>query len=149
MHDMWPFTGGCFHSRECENYQKECGNCFYLKRPSENDLSFKIHQQKQKVYSTLNIYPVACSNWLGSRAQKSSLFHVKKVSVIPNSLPVEVYQPHNKENVRMNLHLSKNKFLLLFASANLLNKREKGFIIWLKRLIAYFHFILNLKIKWS
>ena len=124
FHDMWAFTGGCFHSRECENFKTVCGNCFYLKNPSSNDLSAKIHKQKQEIFSSLNIHVVACSNWLGARAEQSSLFHEKKISVIPNSINVDVYKPINQIGLRHSLKLPENKFLILFAAVNLLDERK-------------------------
>ena len=61
MHDMWPFTGICHHAGTCTNFQHSCGNCPYLKRASDNDLSNKIFLQKQQIYDKGKITFVACS----------------------------------------------------------------------------------------
>lgn len=39
MHDMWPFTGICHYSGECEKYTAQCHDCPLLLKPHHHDLS--------------------------------------------------------------------------------------------------------------
>ena len=48
LHDMNTFTGGCFYAQSCTNYQRECGDCIYLKNPGPKDLSHRIYKRKKK-----------------------------------------------------------------------------------------------------
>ena len=48
LHDMWPMTGGCHYSLNCQRYKNQCGRCPQLKSNSENDLSRIIFNNKKK-----------------------------------------------------------------------------------------------------
>jgi glycosyltransferase involved in cell wall biosynthesis len=117
LHDMWAFTGGCHHSRECENYQKTCGNCEqFLKNPSSDDLSNQIWIAKMNAFSGANLTIITCSQWLGNRAKKSSLFQNIRVESIPNPIDAQVFQPMDKTLARKAFNLSENKKYILFAA---------------------------------
>src|SRR6202012_3438780 len=80
LHDMWAFTGGCHYSGECEHFTNQCGNCWMLKDPNDNDLSHDGWLRKLQMYKAAkNIVFVTCSNWLADVAKTSSLlkdFHI-------------------------------------------------------------------------
>ncbi|WP_305951927.1 glycosyltransferase family 4 protein [Emticicia oligotrophica] len=125
LHDMWAFTGGCHHSGDCENYQISCGNCVqYLKNPSPTDLSNKVWQRKNAFFSPTPALPdrvgvsfIACSQWLASRAKKSSLLKDFSVKAIPNPLDINLFSPQNKVDARKKLGLPTDKKLILFVAA--------------------------------
>ncbi|MBP6385396.1 MAG: glycosyltransferase family 4 protein [Pseudarcicella sp.] len=117
LHDMWAFTGGCHHSRECNNFQVSCGNCEqFIKNPYKNDLSNKIWNEKNKHFNQTNLTIVTCSNWLGNKAKQSSLFEKHPVVVIPNPIDTNVFKPMNKEVACGKLQISANKKHILFTS---------------------------------
>ena len=118
LHDMWLFTGGCHHSRGCENYLDACGNCHFLKRPSENDLSAKIFSEKQKLFSNMNLHVVTPSKWLAERASASGLLKNKKISVIPNPVNINLYKPVDKLLAKKELGLDEHSNVILFMAAN-------------------------------
>lgn len=124
MHDMWAMTGGCHHSRECENYQQHCGNCFYLKNPSTADVSASVHARKEDAYSSLNITFVACSNWLADRARKSSLLGDRRVEVIPNPINTEVYKPADKQKAKEAFGVPTQSICISFVAANVGDVRK-------------------------
>ncbi len=124
MHDMWPFTGGCHYANECNHYIDDCGNCPFLRWSNNKDLSYRIHQKKMKVWSKANIHAVACSKWLGSLAQESSLLRRKKISSIPNPIDTNLFKPHNKEECRKELKLPLDKKLILFGAADISDPRK-------------------------
>ena len=124
MHDMWPFTGICHHAGTCTNFQHSCGNCPYLKRASDNDLSNKIFLQKQQIYDKGKITFVACSNWLKDLALKSPLTQNGKVVSISNPIDTEIYFPQNKFEIREQLNLPADKKIILFAAAKASDKRK-------------------------
>ncbi len=126
MHDMWAMTGGCHHSRDCENYKKQCGNCFYLKNPTDNDISHQVNQRKQEAYANLNITFIACSNWLAERAKKSGLLKNKRVEVIPNPIDTTVFTPNDKRLAKDKFKLATDAICISFVAADVGNAR-KGF----------------------
>jgi glycosyltransferase involved in cell wall biosynthesis len=121
---MVAFTGGCFHSRECTNFETDCGNCFYLKHPKQHDLSNSILTRKRKVYTPLNLHIVTCSNWLGERARRSSLFKNVPVHVIPNPIDVERFKPIDKKVAREKSKIALDSFVILFAAASISDDRK-------------------------
>lgn len=48
LHDMWPFTGGCHYSFDCEKYVSQCSNCNILCSTKENDISYAVFKRKIK-----------------------------------------------------------------------------------------------------
>jgi glycosyltransferase involved in cell wall biosynthesis len=127
LHDMWAFTGGCHHSDACENYQNQCGNCTqFLKNPAENDLSHQIWQAKKEVFQNANLTIVTCSQWLGNRAKKSSLFKDFRIETIPNPIDIQQFIPINKAEARQRLGLNPDTQYILFAAMNV-TAEGKGF----------------------
>ena len=118
LHDMWLFTGGCHHSRGCENYLVACGNCQFLKRPYPDDLSSEIFYEKQKLLSKMKLHVVTPSKWLAERASASGLLKDKKISVIPNPLDINLYKPSEKKLAKKSLGLSEDSKVILFMAAN-------------------------------
>ncbi len=127
LHDMWAFTGGCHYSNTCENYQAACGNCTtFLRNPAPNDLSHRVWEQKQKAFQNINLTIVACSDWLGQRAKKSSLLKNHRVVNIPNPIDEGVFRPIPKIEARKKLGLDPHKNYILFV-AMLADAPRKGF----------------------
>jgi 4-hydroxy-3-polyprenylbenzoate decarboxylase len=67
---------------------------------------------------------VACSKWLRALSSESSLFRNKEVLVIPNPIDVNRFKPLDKDECRKNLKLPKDKKLLLFGAANIVDMRK-------------------------
>jgi glycosyltransferase involved in cell wall biosynthesis len=133
LHDMWAFTGGCHYPGTCEKFMKNCGNCPFLKSPSEKDLSYRIHNQKLKSYAEGNISFIAVSNWMAENARKSSLIGNRRIEVIPNPIDTDIYKPGVKSEIREKLGLPRDKFLIISGAANL-NDKRKGFAFLLQAL---------------
>ena len=127
LHDMWPFTGGCHYSEECDRYTKSCGSCPQLHSSKDSDLSRWVWQRKAQAWKNLNLTLVTPSNWLAQCAKSSSLFKKYPVKVIANGLDPEVYKPLNRRLVRESLNLPQNKQLVLFGAMQGTDDRWKGF----------------------
>lgn len=128
MHDMWPFTGGCHHDRGCARFERQCGNCPYLKWSGEKDLSHRIWSRKKALFPE-NIHFVACSEWLASKAKNSSLLREYSVTAIPNPIDTGLFHPTDeagRKAFRQKIGASPDAFLLLFVAMNLSNP-FKGF----------------------
>jgi len=134
-HDMWPFTGGCYHPRGCDNFTRECGNCQYLKQPSQSDLSSQVFQTKKSVFlkAVGRLQFVTPSAWLKNQADKSGIVKdligigdagaMPEIKVIPNPMDTDYFKPLELKLVNS---LENAPFVLMFAAANLGNP-AKGF----------------------
>jgi len=133
FHDMWPFTGGCHHSGECENYQIACGNCKFLAKPSDQDISRSGWLAKKETYLPDNFAAVGCSQWLTKRARSGSLLQGFNVTSIPNPIDTALFTVMSKTEARKQLNLPVDKHLILFAAMRV-NAAGKGFDYFLKAL---------------
>ena len=129
MHDMWAFTGGCHHARDCDHYQQQCGNCVFLKKPHEQDLSYQIFQKKLQIYQDKSLHLVGCSRWITNQAAKSGLVakeldNTSSVQSIPNPIDTEVYYPLDKQALRQNFSYNPHKKYILFGSVKISDKRK-------------------------
>jgi glycosyltransferase involved in cell wall biosynthesis len=127
LHDMWPFTGGCHYSQECQRYTTSCGSCPQLGSNKEKDLSRWVWQRKLNAWKNINLAIVTPSHWLAECSRKSSLFQNRRVEVIPNGLDLQRYKPFNKSLVREWLNLPQDKLIVMFASNMATSDRRKGF----------------------
>lgn len=127
LHDMWAFTGGCHYSRECTNYERNCGNCGqFLKNPFENDLSHQVWERKKEVFSKANLTVVTCSEWLAQKARESSLLKDKTIVSIPNPIDTDVFRPIEKNIAKAYFKLFPDKKYILFGAVKISDQR-KGF----------------------
>ena len=125
LHDMWTFTGGCHYAADCNYFLQQCGNCQFLKNPSEKDISRKGWLAKKEIYTLNNktIF-VACSEWMAEMARKSSLLQGAKIVAIPNPIDTEVYKPLDKVMLRKKWNIDLETKIILFGAANINDKRK-------------------------
>jgi glycosyltransferase involved in cell wall biosynthesis len=126
LHDMNPFTGGCHYSGDCQKYKIGCGACPQLGSYNDQDLSHRIWKQKSAVYDNFNLSIVSPSQWLGDCAVRSKLFSRFSFRVLANGLPLNVFKPYPKSEIRRALNISGSAKVILFGAESIDNKR-KGF----------------------
>jgi len=131
FHDMWPFTGGCHYALDCKGYTKECGQCPYLRRPSEKDLSHRIWKKKERLFRNSKVTVITPSRWLNACVQNSSLLHNWKVVTIHNPIDHETFKPADRDTACHNLGLDPSKMYILFGAATITNML-KGFNYFLE-----------------
>lgn len=127
LHDMWPFTGGCVYTQECENYKTSCGKCPQLNSDRLGDLSHWVWQRKIKAWKDLNLTIVATSSWMADCAKSSSIFQNIRVETIPLGLDTEKYKPIERSVARKLLNLPQDRQLILFGALNPTSDPRKGF----------------------
>ncbi|WP_377475476.1 MAG: glycosyltransferase family 4 protein [Microcoleus anatoxicus] len=127
LHDMWPFTGGCHYSEECDRYTESCGSCHQLHSSKDGDLSRWVWHRKAKAWKNLNLTLVSPSAWLAKCASSSALFKDERVEVIPNGINTQKYKPINRQWAREILNLPQDKQIVLFGGASGTGDRWKGF----------------------
>ncbi len=124
FHDAWPITGNCIYPFECKKWQNGCGDCPKRGRLPKTyfDLSSYMWQKKKQIF-TKNWNPtiVTPSLWL-SKKIKTSFLKNCNIQVIPNGIDTNLFKPRNKEKIRKEFNLPKNKKIILFVAADLENK---------------------------
>lgn len=126
MRDMWPMTGGCHYSIDCEGFKSGCGNCKQLNSKSNYDLSWWIVKRKIK-YFPKNMKIVAISHWLGDKAKESIIFKDFDIRTIPNNVNCKEFFPVEKKIARDILGINTNKKVIL-TGAQSLKDFYKGFV---------------------
>jgi len=127
LHDMWPLTGGCFHSGDCRKYQSECGACPKLNSRWEHDLSNWVWWRKKRAWRKQEISLVCPSRWIAQRAAQSALFACATPHIIPNGLDLNRYSPLDRTLARSRLGLDPAKTYLLFSAIRAARNPYKGF----------------------
>lgn len=123
MHDMAPITGGCHHSFNCKEYEKECANCSELR--CCKFMAWKQLRKHMQWQLYDNLVGVAPSLWLTDCIRKSSVFKGHQVFCVPNIIDTRVFRPFKKKDIRKKLNLPQSKKLVMFASMPA-NDRYKG-----------------------
>lgn len=127
MHDMWALTGICHHARECSNYQKQCGNCFFINDGKKaKDISYRIFRKKIKLLADKDIKFVCCSYWLNKLVSNSAILKSKSVKTIHNSINIERFCQKDKIVSRQLLGINSklSDKLIFFASLNVRDTRK-------------------------
>lgn len=125
LRDMWPMTGGCHYSYECENYNSGCGCCKQLNSHKKNDLSRMVLRRKQKLIPK-NTTLVGISNWISEVARKSYLFNGFDIRTIFNGINTDEFIPIEKNIAKQSLGILSDKTLILCGACSL-KERYKGF----------------------
>jgi len=128
LHDNWAFTGGCHIMHQCEKYQKGCGFCPVLLSSTEKDISRKLFNRKQKVFTKINnLTIIGLSKWLNETSKDSFLLKGKRHINIPNPIDSSIFNPLDKKMARNLWKLPVNKKLALFGAISATNDKNKGF----------------------
>jgi glycosyltransferase involved in cell wall biosynthesis len=125
LHDMWPFTGGCDYSGDCDRYTRMCGACPQLDSGRERDLSRWTWRRKAKAWQDLDLTIITPSAWMASCARASSLFGHRRIEIIPNGIDTNRFKPIDRRVARRLLQLPQDKQLILFGAW--INDGRKGF----------------------
>lgn len=122
LRDMWPFTGGCHYSLNCEKYKKKCFKCNNLDQiygSESKDFIKEYFFLKKKIFEKKNIYFVAISKWLKDSALKSKLLKNQKIYQIYNCIDNNIFYREEMLKARVELKLPIKKKIILFGSQKL------------------------------
>ena len=126
FHDMWPITGHCHASLDCERWKNGCGLCPYpLTEPAiRRDATAMEWRLKSRAYQRSKFTIVTPSKWLRNLVRQSMLatFDVRH---IPHGIDTETYQPIEKNLARSLLEIPQDKKILIFG-AETMNRPLKG-----------------------
>ncbi|HHR6139282.1 TPA: glycosyltransferase family 4 protein [Providencia alcalifaciens] len=136
MHDMWPFCGAEHYTSDDVNSRWITGYESKNRISGEHgtDIDKLVWKRKFHLWNTSNMHMVSPSQWLANCAKKSLLFQNSSISVIPNPLDTEIYQPLNKSFCRKLLKLPENKNIILFGAIGGGNDPRKGYDLLIEAL---------------
>jgi len=126
MRDMWPFTGGCHHSFDCDKYKLNCGYCPVLGSNRAQDLSNLVLRKKIKYLSKLPIHWVAISNWMKTRASSSAVLKNKPISVIFSGIDCNIFKVTDNNKARDFFNFPHDAKIILIGAGNI-RETYKGF----------------------
>ena len=120
IHAEFPYTGGCGHAYDCEQWKYGCKKCAQFKAvDSQLPVSFlfnKVSQQWRQLndaYKDFNELTIVCvSKWLASRASQSPFYKDKTILTINNGLNIDVFRPRNSERLKSFHNLYGKKIIL-------------------------------------
>lgn len=129
-HDMWNCTGGCHYDRYCGRYAEGCGNCPLIGSKKENDVSRRNFERKVRaVQQAGSLTLVGPSKWSAECAEKSRIWHGRRITWIFNPIDYEQYHrmsDREREALRKKYGISTNKKIILFGACGALSNRTKG-----------------------
>jgi glycosyltransferase involved in cell wall biosynthesis len=120
LHDVWPYTGHCCVTYDCERWKTGCGKCPYpevhpaIKRDGTH-LEWKL---KNWAYSRSNLAIVTLCTQVTEKAEQSMLNRFP-IHQIPSGIDTEVFEPLDPELCRSLLSVPKGKKVLMFAALNM------------------------------
>ncbi|MFM2484516.1 glycosyltransferase family 4 protein [Celerinatantimonas yamalensis] len=132
LRDMWPITGGCHYSLDCELYTTGCGACPQLASSFPFDLSYFLYRRKLKYFPN-TVHVVGISKWMTDVAKKSKIFSGCTYETISNNVNCSYFKFLDKEKSRHLLGINTSKKIVLCGATNI-NDFYKGFSFFLESL---------------
>ena len=130
MHDIWPATGICHITLNCQRFQSSCGNCRLLPNGgSLRDLSYKVFKRKKAMLEGHDISFVTCSKWLEKEVRKSALLTNQQIQTIPNPIDTRIFRPHDKKQARLRINLPLDMKVILFVAQRIANENKGIFYL--------------------
>lgn len=128
LSDMWPMTGHCVYSGNCDRWKIGCGACPITHEYVELgiDTTAFLWRQKNNLYADCDITVVAPSSWTERLASESPLLSRFPVHRIPNGLDVETFRPMPREVACEALGFDPAVRRMLFVAHGLDNNPRKG-----------------------
>lgn len=134
LHDMWAFCGA-EHYTEDSRWKEG----YYPHNRPAYEKGFDLNRwtwERKRQHWQKPMYIVAPSQWIGECVWQSALMRNWPVSVIPNPINTEQWQPHDKKQIRQELDLPMEMPLVLFGAMGGGKDPRKGFDL-LKKALAY------------
>jgi glycosyltransferase involved in cell wall biosynthesis len=117
LHDMWPFTGHCAQSHDCERWKTGCGSCPHLSAPPavRRDATAVEWRLKRSVYERAPLTVVAPSQWMTTLAGQGLLAPFP-VHHIPHGVDTDVYRPLDPQHCRSLLGIPRDRKVLMWLA---------------------------------
>lgn len=129
LHDMWPVTGHCIYSFDCERWRIGCGKCPDLNSylPLIVDTTSALCKIKKNEYAKSIFTVITPSQWLANIVNESPLFTEHKIVRIPYGIDNEIYKPHIKRIAKEVLGIQSTEQKVILYCANDWSSSNKGY----------------------
>lgn len=129
LSDMWPVTGHCGYSYDCEKWKKICGECPYIEEypPLIRDRTAFLWKIKKRTADKIrDMAIVAPSKWIKHVAEESPVLKRFHSSYIPNGIDLQRFKPQEAAGARKSFGISANEKVVLFVSEHIDKDKRKG-----------------------
>lgn len=125
FHDMWPITGRCTYSYDCNKYSGTCHDCPYLdiNKSVEFDSTTLLHKLKKTVFNRANANIIVPSRWMEEKANKS-FFHTENLYRIPHGIDTDFFSPVQDKRRKESYNIRDDSTVVFFIANGLSNPRK-------------------------
>lgn len=138
MHDMAPFTGGCHHSFECNEFEDGCVNCPQVRSGFRGLVNNQLLQKKRftKFANSGQLKIIAPSKWMENKLKDSAVFEDAEVRVIQNPIANDFFLSSDLDIVKSSKDKSTIKLACVAANLRDPNKNIHFAVNAYRRLVA-------------
>lgn len=137
MHDMWPLTGCCSQSLDCDKWLKKCSGVCPTPRTSgilRNYTPCLMAAIKFALFRLSRLSLVVASDWMMNKCKQSSWASTKPIAKIPFGVDTEIFNPARRRAARNLFCIDSNELVISFRGISLTSDRFKGTRIMLDAL---------------
>ncbi len=110
LHDMNPFTGGCHHSHDCEQFTQGCSSCPQARKGFRGIVSANLQRRAlERKYPNLRV--VSPTTWMFDQASRSTVFRDQQNLVIANPIDDIFFAQTNRLTARERLGTAVETFV--------------------------------------
>ena len=110
LHDMNPFTGGCHHSHDCEQFTQGCSSCPQARKAFRRIVSINLqHKTLERKYPNLRV--VSPTTWMLDQASRSTVFRDQQNLVIDNPIDDIFFEQTDRKTARGHLGTEDETFV--------------------------------------
>jgi putative colanic acid biosynthesis glycosyltransferase len=136
IHAEFPYTGGCGHAYDCEQWKTGCHACMqFHTKGSQLPRSWFFNKtgmewkRLSKAYDGFKELVVTCvSPWLVARAKQSPFFKGRKIVSVVNGLNDDVFRPRDPSRLRVQ-HDLEGKKVVLHVTPNFYSSIKGGMYV--------------------
>ena len=129
LHDMNPFTGGCHHSHDCEEFTQGCSGCPQARKPFRRIVSMNLQRNTlERKYPNLRV--VSPTTWMLDQASRSTVFREQQNLFIANPIDDIFFGPIDRLTARKRLGTALDTFVAAVVAKDLSdNNKNLAFVI--------------------
>jgi glycosyltransferase involved in cell wall biosynthesis len=134
---MNPFTGGCHHSHDCNEFLGDCSYCPQARPLFQKVVSINLSKkQLPKHYPNLRI--VSPTSWMSEQAKLSSVFRDQDCSVIANPIDDAFFKQPTSLGSKEKLAIGARDFVSVVIAKDLKDQNKNlGFILQALELASF------------
>lgn len=124
LHAEFPYTGGCGHAYDCQQWETGCVKCPILKEATQSlffDHTKRTWRKQKQCYDKFKqkqLIVTAVSPWLISRAQQSPMLSRFEMIPVLNGVDTTIFYPHLNSKWRERLGFKEEEKMLFHVTAS-------------------------------